>query len=709
MNFSTPVEDIPRIGPEHQKRLEKIRIKTLGDLLYYFPREYRDLSNISKIKDIKINQDAVIQGRILDIQQERTWKKKLSVTRAIIEDDTGAIEAVWFNQPYLVNSLKKDDELILSGKIAIRGRNIQLSSPTFEKLSLGEKTHLGRIIPIYPETKGISSRWLRYIIKPVIDNIKHKIPETLPQEIVDNYDFPLLKEAIEQIHFPNTIEAAEKAKERLRFEQLFLIALFNLKKKNDLRREKAPLIPTNVELVKRFVSSLPFKLTDGQKKVAWQILKDMGRPYPMNRLLQGDVGSGKTVVAAIASINAVKAKSQVVLMAPTEILTKQHFKTFFELLKNFNLNIGLLTGKEDKYYSKKLKSDTIEISRKKILEKTEKGEIDILIGTHALIAPKKKKSSKNEVKVKFKNIGLVIVDEQHRFGVKQRAALCSKYQDKIPHLLSMTATPIPRSLALTIWGDLDLSIIDEMPVGRKKIITKIVSEGERNENYEFIRNEIKKGRQVFIICPRIESPDENNENALEVKAVKDEYERLSKDVFPDLKIEMLHGKMTPKEKEKTMKNFKNKKFDILVSTSVVEVGIDIPNASAIMIEGADRFGLAQLHQFRGRVGRGEYQSYCLLLTDSGSKKTDARLKAMLKYDSGFKLSEIDLKLRGPGDFFGVRQWGLPDFAMSSLNDIKLIAKSKEAAEKIFEQSPSLSKYPNLKSRIESFEEKIHLE
>jgi ATP-dependent DNA helicase RecG len=426
----------------------------------------------------------------------------------------------------------------------------------------------------------------------------------------------------------------------------------------------------------------------------------------MNRLLQGDVGSGKTVVSVMAAINTIKNKSQVVLMAPTEILAKQHFKTFFELLKEYNINIGLLTGKEDKYYSKKLKSDTIEISRAKMMEKTENGEIDILIGTHALIAPGTKKSK--GARILFNNLGLVVVDEQHRFGVKQRASLCKKQKDKIPHLLSMTATPIPRSLALTIWGDLDLSTILEMPKGRKTIITEIVTELERQKTYNFIRKEIEKGRQIFVICPRIEA-NEKESLAAEMKNVKDEYERLSERIFPDLKIEMLHGKMTPKEKEKIMKNFKLKKFDILVSTSVIEVGIDIPNASVIMIEGADRFGLAQLHQFRGRVGRGEHQSYCFLFTDSNSKKTGQRLQAMKKYDSGFKLSEMDLKIRGPGDFFGVKQWGIPDFAMNALKDAKKIEEIKETADEIIEKDPLLKKYPNLKKRLEVFAERIHLE
>jgi ATP-dependent DNA helicase RecG len=416
----------------------------------------------------------------------------------------------------------------------------------------------------------------------------------------------------------------------------------------------------------------------------------------MNRLLQGDVGSGKTILAILVSINAVKAKKQVVLMAPTEILTKQHFKTFFNFLKSFNVNIGLLTGKEDIYYSKKLKSDTIEISRKKLLEKTEKGEIDILIGTQALITQEKKSK---ENKVKFKDLGLIIIDEQHRFGVKQRASLSPK--KKIPHLLSMTATPIPRTLTLTIWGDLDLSTIDNPPKGRKKTKTEVIT--DRKKAYKLIDKEIKKGRQAFIVCPRIESDEDSK---LLLKAVTDEYEKISKEIFPNLKTEMLHGKMKPKEKDKIMKDFKNKKFDILISTSVVEVGIDIPNATIMMIEGADRFGLAQLHQFRGRVGRGKNQSYCLLLTDSKNASTIQRINAMVKYDSGFKLSEIDLNLRGPGDFSGVRQWGIPDFVMSSLNNIELIRETREAAIEII---PHLKKHPMLQKRLKSFEEKVHLE
>jgi len=701
MKLGDQIETIPRIGPVFAKKLKKLKIKTLADLLFNFPRDYKDFSKISDIKDIKINEENCIKGKIIDIEIKKTWIKKMTIITALIQDNTASIQAIWFNQPYLINTIKKNDEFILAGKTIIKNNRIYLYSPVYEKAK-EETRHVGRIIPIYTETKGLTSKYFRYIINPIITQLKDKIPETLPEEILKKHDLLELKQALYQIHFPDSLELAKKAKQRFSFENIFFISLFSYKKKIENTKEKAPTIPINQAVVDRFISSLPFQLTKDQKKSSITILKDMEKSYPMNRLLQGDVGSGKTVVAILASINAVKNKKQVVLMSPTEILTKQHFKTFFNLLKDFNINIGLLTGKEDKYYSKKLKSDTIEISREKILEKTKNGDIDILIGTQALIVPKKGKQKK----IIFKNLGLVVVDEQHRFGVKQRAALLEKENDKIPHLLSMTATPIPRSLALTIWGDLDLSLIAELPKGRKKIITKIITEKERSQTYNFIKKEIKNGGQVFVVCPRIEANEEEN---AEIKTVKEEYEKLSKEIFPEFKTEMLHGKMTPKEKEKIMKNFKLKKFNILVSTSVIEVGIDIPEATVIMIEGADRFGLAQLHQFRGRVGRNDIQSYCFLLTNSPSKTTKKRLKAMIKYDNGFKLSEMDLKLRGPGDFFGIKQWGLPDFAMSSLKNPKLVEEIRETVQDLLKNDSELKNYPIIKKRLEAFEEKIHLE
>lgn len=699
MNFSTPIENIKYIGEKQSKKLKKIKIHTLGDLLFYFPEHYEDFSKISKIQDLKINENSVIKGKVIDISEERSFRKRMSILTILLSDESSSIEVIFFNQGFLKQSIREGDELIIAGKLRFKGRSLYFSPTIFEKTNKDELTHLGQIMPVYKETRGLSSKYIRFILKPLVYSFKDKLPETLPEEIIKENNLMSFKDAFEQIHFPKTMEQAKKAKERFVFEQLFFISLFSLKKKYEIKNEKAQKIEIKKDVIQRLKDSLPYKLTSAQNKVIEQTLNDLNIPHPMNRLLQGDVGSGKTVVASTIALNCIKNKTQVVFMAPTEILAKQHFKTIFDILKRFNVNVGLLTGKEDKYYSYKLKNDTIEISRQKLLEKCKKGEIDVLIGTQALIV---KKDKNNKPKVLFQNLGLVIIDEQHRFGVKQRKELCLENNDKIPHLLSMTATPIPRSLALTIWGDLDLSIIDKMPKGRKEIKTSIILPIERERTYKFIEKELKKENQCFVICPRIE---EDESSKLELKNVKDEYENL-KQIFPDFKIEMLHGKMKPKEKDEIMKNFKKKKFDILVSTSVIEVGIDIPNATVILIEGADRFGLAQLHQFRGRVGRSDKQSYCFLATDSNSKKTIQRLKAMESYSSGFKLSEIDLKLRGPGDFFGVKQWGFSDYVMEALKDIDVIEKAGKAAKKIL---PKIEKYPMTLKRLESFENKVHIE
>ena len=699
MNLSTPIGKIPKIGPVFQKRLKKIGIKTVQDLLFHFPHRYEDFSNLVPISKVKINEVCTVKGKILEIETTRTWKKKMFLTQAIVEDKSGAVKAVWFNRPYLTNILKKGDGVFLSGKVVIGADGAYLNSPAYEKFYQGkDPTHTGRLVPVYPETEGLSSRWLRYILRPLIDYFKDKISETIPEKIIKQEKLLPIDEALRQIHFPDSKKLAKTALKRFSFEELFLIELFVLRERNRLSKEKAVSLPLNLEIIQEFVKKLPFKLTDAQKKASWQILKDLEKTKPMNRLLEGDVGSGKTVVATIAGLNTVKNKYQVAFMAPTEILAKQHFQETAKLLSDFRVNIGLLTGKQDQFRSKKLKNQVIEISRAKLLEKTLSGKIDILIGTHALI----------QDKVKFGKLGLVILDEQHRFGVEQRAKLC-KNQSIVPHLLSMTATPIPRTLALTIYGDLDLSLIDELPKGRKKIITKVIKPEERQKTYDFIRKEVKKGRQVFVICPRIEKNENKNSNWSEVKAVKDEYEKLSKEIFPDLKIGKLWGKMPSKEKERIMKDFKNKKIDILVSTSVVEVGIDVPNATVMMIEGADRFGLAQLHQFRGRVGRAEYQSYCLLFTDSPAKKTHQRLKALITSKNGFELAEKDLKIRGPGDFKGTRQWGIPDLMMNSLTDISLVAKTRERAKEILIEDPQLKKYPALREKLGRFRERIHLE
>ncbi len=720
LNLSTPIEKIPRIGPIYQKRLKKLGIKNVSDLIFHFPHRYEDFSNLIPIAQAQEGGLFSFQGQILDIKNIFTFRKRMVLTQAFLADETGKLKVIWFNQPYLINTFKKGGYVCLSGKITKKGSAKYLSNPAYEKMPENFSkvntglTHTGRLIPVYPETEGLSSKWLRFIIKPILLKLKNQVPEPLPEKIRQENNFLSIEEALWQIHFPDSLKLAREAKKRFSFEELFILSLFVLRERMKLAREKAPTIPLNLELVQGFVKTLPFQLTDAQKKSAWQILKDLEKPIPMNRLLEGDVGSGKTVVATMAALNVAQAGYQIAFMAPTEILAKQHYKTISNFLKKFNLNIGLITGKENYCSSKK-------ITRKELLQKIKEGKVDILIGTHALTSPGINIGSLS-VGVKFKKLALVIIDEQHRFGIEQRAKLCQQ-KDFVPHLLSMTATPIPRTLALTIYSDLDLSIIDELPKGRKKIITKIIQPKDKTKTYDFIRTKVKEGRQVFVICPRIEPTKtslqylngqssllyERNLSWLDVKAVKEEYEKLSKDIFPDLKIAQLHGKMKTQEKEKTMKNFKNGKIDLLVSTSVVEVGVDIPNATIMFIEGSEKFGLAQLHQFRGRVGRAEHQSYCFLFTGASGIIFNRRLKALISYENGFELAEKDLAIRGPGDFSGLRQWGIPDLIMDSLKDVPLIERVKNTAKEILKQDPELKKYPFLKERLKKFREKIHLE
>ena len=695
MNLSTPVQQILRIGPVYQKKLKRLGIKNVGDLLFHFPHRYEDFSNVVPIAKIKPDETCCVKGKVLQIETSKTWKKRMFLTQALIQDNTGNIRAVWFNQPYLQKIIKSGDIVYLAGKTGVDKYGLALSNPAYEKVNNSEPIHAGRLVAVYPETEGLSSRWLRQIIKPVLMQMRGSLPDALPKKVMQENRLLPVGKAIWQIHFPDSWELAEKAKERFSFEELFFIELWVLRERAKLAKERAVALPLKLELIQRLVKSLPFRLTDAQKKSAWAILRDMEKTRPMNRLLEGDVGSGKTVVAALAILNTIKSGYQAALMAPTEILARQHFKTIWALLQDFKIDVGLLTGKTDKFFSKKLKNQEIEISRKKLMEKTQKGEIGLIIGTHALI----------QDKVKLGKPALVIVDEQHRFGVEQRAKLCSnREKTTIPHLLSMTATPIPRTLALTVYGDLDLSLIDELPKGRKKIITRVIAPADRQKAYNFIKKEIKKGRQAFVICPRIEE-----KGKLEVRAVKKEYERLSKEIFPKLRVAMLHGKMGGPEKEKTMREMKNKKIDVLVSTSVVEVGVDVPSATVMMIEGAERFGLAQLHQFRGRVGRSKYQSYCFLFTDSPASKTQQRLKALISCENGFELAERDLQIRGPGDFSGIRQWGIPDIVMNSLADISLVEKTRNAAKELLIEDPKLKSHPLAKERLEKFREAVHLE
>ncbi len=711
MNENSAIEEIPRIGPQYQKRLKRLGIKTAGQLLFHFPHRYEDFSNVIPIAEVKKGETVSIQGKILDIKNIRTFRKRMVLTQALVGDKSGSLQIVWFNQPYLINSLKKGDCLFLAGKMNQSKSGRYLSSPAYEKASdeiqfrNSDLIHTGRLVPVYPETEGLSSKWLRFIVKPLLDKLANKMSDPIPDFLVKKHNFPALTEALWQIHFPDSLQLAEKAKKRFSFEELFFLSLFVLREGGKLTGEKAASMALNLELIKGFVKNLPFQLTDDQKKVCWQILQDLQKPFPMNRLLQGDVGSGKTVVAAMAALSVARSGFQTALLAPTEILAQQHYQTFNLTLKNYKTGLGLITGKENKFKGRKIK-------RTELLEKAKNGKVDILIGTHALV----------QKEVKFGKLALVIVDEQHRFGVEQRAHLCQfassdKRKGKlIPHFLSMTATPIPRTLSLTIYGDLDLSLIKELPKGRKKVITEIVPPEERSKTYDFARKEIKKGGQVFVICPRIESSNGSQESLdrreiswAEVKAVKEEYEKLAKKIFPEFKVSFLHGKMKNEEKSTIMKKFKEGKTDILVSTSVIEVGIDIANATVMLIEGADKFGLAQLHQFRGRVGRGKEQSFCFLMTDFPSQKTNQRLRALIRCDSGFELAEKDLEIRGPGDFIGQRQWGIPNIAMQALKDISLVEEARKEAKEIMETDPGLKKYPLLREKLTRFRQRIHLE
>ncbi len=699
------IQNIKYFGPAAVKKLAKLKIKTARDLLYHFPFRYEDFSNFTPIADLKPNSQATAHGTILNAKNIQIFRRRLVLTEIIAEDNSGAIKSVWFNQPYLLNQFKPGRQLNLSGKVVLNKKQLCFSNPVYEITSYGESAgwrnnkkeslHTGRLVPVYPETYGLTSRWLRLGIKPLLRFV-NQIPDVLPNELKKTYHLPNLGYALSQIHFPETIEKAETARRRFAFEELFILQLFMGLERLKLQKQMAPVLKFDEKMAKKFVNKLPFKLTDSQKKAAWQIIQDIGKSQPMNRLLEGDVGSGKTIVAAMTAYLAALNGYQVAFMAPTEILSRQHYEKIWPLLKKFDITMGLLTSSNAKI-SKNEPANNRQ-TKKELIKKIEAGEIPIVVGTHSLI-------QKN---IRFKNLALVVIDEQHRFGVNQRAALTNSSKPQaisyVPHLLSMSATPIPRTLGLTIWGDLDLSLIKEMPKGRKNIITKIVPPSKRDWAYEFIKSEIKKGRQAFVVCPLIEESEK-----LSAKAVKKEYERLQEKVFPELKIGLLHGRLQPKEKERIMFEFLNKNLNILVTTSVVEVGVDIPNATVMMIEGADRFGLASLYQFRGRVGRSNHQSYCFLLTDSASNKTAKRLKAIESAQSGFDLAERDLEIRGPGDFIGVRQSGLPDLVIASLIDLKLIEETREAAKKFLVEDPNLKNYPLLTKRVSEFRIQIHFE
>ncbi len=696
LKLNTEIIKIAGVGQTAAKRLEKLELKNLEDLLYHFPFRYDDFSKKTKINDLKANTQANIIGQIELIQNKRSARKRMNITEALISDQSGQIKVIWFNQPFITKNLKPGDNVSLAGKVELDFSGFTMKSPVYEKIVLGQTIHTQGIIPNYSLTSNITQKQIRFLIAKALKQ-SEKPEDWLPENIIKNQKLLSLSEAIEKIHFPKNQDDINLARRRIAFDELFLIQLQSQSVKYELKSALAAKLKFKEKEIKDFVASLPFQLTGSQKKSAWEILQDLEKDKPMARMLEGDVGSGKTIVALMALLTASLNKTQSVLMAPTEILAKQHFASIGKLLAKQNINICLLTNSEQKTNFSFPQEKSKTKNKQKIFELIKKDEINIIIGTHALI----------QEKLKFNNLALAIIDEQHRFGVEQRKILIEKSRNNKNnnfqlHLLSMTATPIPRSLALTIYGDLDISIINEMPPGRKTIITRVVAEKNREKAYEFIKKLISKKQQIFVICPLIDESDK-----LGVKSVKKEYEKLDKKIFPKLKIGLLHGRVKPKEKNKIMADFLANKINILVSTSVVEVGVDIPNASVMMIEGADRFGLAQLHQFRGRVGRGKHQSYCLLFTDSNSSKTLNRLGAMTKYTDGFSLAKIDLQHRGPGEVYGTAQKGFPELKVASLFDYELIKAAKHEAENIFKNS-GLNKFVKLKEKINLLEKADYL-
>mgnify|MGYP001034677326 CR=1 FL=1 len=667
------IDNLPSTSPVTIKIFKKIGIKTYFDLLNYFPYRYENYSLISSINKVQPGEKLTVKGKIINCRQEIT-KRGLKIQKFLLYDGTGKIEIIFYNQPYLLRILKTDKQISFAGMVEKYGAKIIMTAAEWE---IETNIHTGRLIPVYPEKKGLSSRVIREKIFWLINQLKNTgIPELLPKEIL--FYNQLIDESLayQNIHFPQNKILANKAKYRLAFDELFIIQLSAALVKKEWENDKVghPFIinDQNLYLIKKLINSLPFKLTSAQNQVIEEILSDLVKNKPMNRFLQGDVGSGKTVVAAIACYLAYLNGYQSLFMAPTEILAKQHYKTLSELFKNYSLKIGLQT-----------KTKRLTTKEKKIID-----NFDIIIGTHALL---------NE-KLKFEKVGLVIIDEQHRFGVRQRAMLKEKGIN--PHLLTMTATPIPRTVALVLYGELDISYLNEMPKGRLPIKTYLIPKEKRKNAYYWIKKQIKeKNASVFIVCPLIE--ESNVETMKSVKAAKKEFENL-KEIFSEFKLGLLHGKLKAEEKNNVLEDFRNDKIKILVTTPVVEVGIDVPQATIIVIEAAERFGLAQLHQLRGRVGRSNKQSYCLLFTNSNSAKTIDKLTFFTKNNLGIKLAEYDLQIRGPGEIYGFKQHGFINLKIASFTDYRLITQTKNAVE-YFLTHHQLKKFHNLQKRIEEYQ------
>jgi ATP-dependent DNA helicase RecG len=679
-SLDASITSIKGVSAAMAAKFEKLGVKTIRDLLYFFPHRHLDYSQRQNISQLSEGEEQTIVANVWQAQE--TWLGGRRGTEAIVGDETGNVRVVWFNNPYVAKSLRTNAQVVISGRVRLFGGRHVFESPEWELLEDRELVHTGRLVPLYPLTQGLKPRQVRKLMKAVVDSFSGKVEDFLPSELIKRCKLLELPQAIAQAHYPEDVTAKNRARYRLAFDELFILQLGVLGKKHEWQASQPgnPLSPQPAPL-DVFLKSLPFELTAAQQKVLKELLSDLEKPIPMSRLLQGEVGSGKTVVATAALLMAAANGCQGAFMAPTEILAEQHFTNVGQLLAGAGKqiaeeeNLRTYSGILDRPLTVALLIGDLRQARKQEIQRQiASGEIDIVIGTHALI----------QKEVGFKNLSLVVVDEQHRFGVEQRSALRQKGFN--PHVLVMTATPIPRTLALTLYGDLDLSVIDELPPGRQTVKTKWLKPEQRNSAYAFLRKQVTEGRQAFIICPLVEESE-----IIQAKAAVAEYERLSGEVFPDLKLGLIHGRMSAAEKDKVMHQFRSGELQVLVSTPVVEVGIDVPNATVMLVESADRFGLSQLHQFRGRVGRGSAQSYCMLLAENPSEIGQQRLDIIEKIQDGFQLAEEDLRLRGPGEFFGTRQSGLPDLRMARLSDVALLELARTEAIKLFEKDPGLKK------------------